>query len=153
MKKIWYTLLLCWVSAKCLLHKHTSRHLFHEDLDVPILRNGAQVLNNVPVLQVLVKGDLFMKGLRVSDPQREKDFFFLIYANLLSLLNMHILSKCIFHTKQKVNWLSKNESYKNYHTQPHTHLPAVSFRDLFDSDSDLVAEVSPSIHHSIGAAP
>lgn len=50
-----------------LLYKHTSRHLFHEDLDVSVLGNGAQILNNVPVLQVLVKGDFFMKGLGVPN--------------------------------------------------------------------------------------
>lgn len=55
-----------------LSHKHTSRHLFHEDLDVSVLRNGAQVLNNVPVLQVLVKGDLLMKGLGVPKSHTEK---------------------------------------------------------------------------------
>lgn len=63
---------MCSLLSLSLLYKHTSGHLFHEDLDVPILRNGAQVLNNVPVLQVLVKRDLFMKGLRVPDPQRER---------------------------------------------------------------------------------
>lgn len=52
--------------------KRTSRHLFHEDLDVSILRNGAQILNNVPVLQVLVEGNLFMKGLGVPNSHREK---------------------------------------------------------------------------------
>lgn len=55
------------------LFKHTSRHLFHEDLDVSVLRNRAQVLNNVPVLQVLVKGNLFMKRLRVPDSQMEME--------------------------------------------------------------------------------
>lgn len=55
-----------------LSHKHTSRHLFHEDLDVSVLRNGAQVLNNVPVLQVLVKGDLLMEGLGVPESHTEK---------------------------------------------------------------------------------
>lgn len=52
--------------------KHTSRHLLHEDLDVSILRNWAQILNNVPVLQVLVEGNLFMKGLGVPNSHREK---------------------------------------------------------------------------------
>lgn len=32
-------------------------------------------------------------------------------------------------------------------------LPAVFLWDLFDGNSDLVAEVSPSIHHSISAPP
>lgn len=44
---------------------HTSRHLLHEDLDESILADGAQVLNNVPVLQPLVQSDFLMKGLRV----------------------------------------------------------------------------------------
>lgn len=32
-------------------------------------------------------------------------------------------------------------------------LPAVSLGDLLDGDPDLVAEVSPCIHHSISASP
>lgn len=42
-----------------------------------------------------------------------------------------------------------NQSVLKMNQEPN--LPAVSFRDLFDGDSDLVAEVPPSIHHSISA--
>lgn len=55
-----------------LVRKRTSGHLLHEDLDVSVLRNGAQILNNVPVLQVLVEGDLLVEGLRVSDVHAER---------------------------------------------------------------------------------
>lgn len=44
----------------------TSRHLLHENLDESILTDGAQILDNVFVLQVLVEGDFLMEGLRVS---------------------------------------------------------------------------------------
>lgn len=52
--------------------KPTSRHLFHEDLDVSVLRNRAQVLNDVPVLQVLVEGDFLVERLRVPKPREEQ---------------------------------------------------------------------------------
>lgn len=55
-----------------LTHKRTSWHLLHEDLDVAILWNRAQILNNVPVLQVLVEGDFFMEGLRVPKFQEKQ---------------------------------------------------------------------------------
>lgn len=54
-----------------LSYQRTSRHLFHENLDVSILRHGAQILNDVPVLQVLVESNLFMEGLGVPG-QRER---------------------------------------------------------------------------------
>lgn len=50
----------------------TSWHLFHEDLDVSVLRNRAQILDNVPVLQVLVEGDFFVERLRVPKAQEEQ---------------------------------------------------------------------------------
>lgn len=43
----------------------TSGNLLHEDLDKTILADGAQVLHNVLVLQVFVKGNLLVEGLRV----------------------------------------------------------------------------------------
>lgn len=43
----------------------TSRHLLHEDLNEAVLADGSEVLNDVLVLQVLVKSDLFMERLRV----------------------------------------------------------------------------------------
>lgn len=43
----------------------TSGHLFHEDLDEPVLADGAQVLHNVLVLQVLVQSYLLVQGLGV----------------------------------------------------------------------------------------
>lgn len=82
-----------------LLYKHTSRHLFHEDLDVSILRNGAQILNNVPVLQVLVEGNLFMKRLRVPDSQRQKDVRFIpfIYPGKIALSHLICYSINLLH--------------------------------------------------------
>lgn len=43
----------------------TSRHLLHEDLDEAVLADGAQVLHDVLVLQVLVQSDLLVERLRV----------------------------------------------------------------------------------------
>lgn len=40
-----------------------------------------------------------------------------------------------------------------HHISTQPHLPAVSLRDLFDGNSDLVADISPGVHHSIGAPP
>lgn len=102
-------------------HERTSWHLFHEDLDVSILRNRAQILNNVPVLQVLVEGDFFMEGLRVPKNKRQTGLFTIPASSI----------------KRRVL----------------LDLPAVPLRDLLDGDPDLVAEVSPCIHHSISAPP
>lgn len=44
----------------------TSRHLLHEDLDEAVLADGAEVLNDVLVLEVFVQGDFFMQRLRIS---------------------------------------------------------------------------------------
>lgn len=44
----------------------TSRHLLHENLDEAVLADGAQVLDDVLVLEVLVQGDLLVERLRVS---------------------------------------------------------------------------------------
>lgn len=44
----------------------TSRHLLHENLDEAVLADGAQVLDDVLVLEVFVQSDLLVKGLRVS---------------------------------------------------------------------------------------
>lgn len=74
----WFVLLFLLVKCphqsfwgRCSLSdQHTSGHLFHENLDVSVLRHGAQILNDVPVLQVLVESNLFMKGLGVPG-QRE----------------------------------------------------------------------------------
>lgn len=54
------------------LTTHTPRHLLHEDFDVTVLRNGAQVLDDVPVLEVLVEGDLLVQRLRVPEKKKEK---------------------------------------------------------------------------------
>lgn len=43
----------------------TSRYLLHKDLDEAILTDGAQVLHNVLVFQMLVEGDLLVEGLGV----------------------------------------------------------------------------------------
>lgn len=43
----------------------TSRDLLHEDLDEAVLADGAQVLDDVLVLEVFVKSDLLMERLRV----------------------------------------------------------------------------------------
>lgn len=43
----------------------TSGHLLHEDLDEAVLADGAEVLDDVLVLQVLVKSDLLVQRLRV----------------------------------------------------------------------------------------
>jgi hypothetical protein len=40
--------------------------LLHEDFDEAVLTEGAQILDNVFVFQMLVQGDFFMQGLRVS---------------------------------------------------------------------------------------
>lgn len=48
----------------------TSRHLLHEDLDEAVLADGAEVLNDVLVLEVFVQSDLFMQGLRISATHR-----------------------------------------------------------------------------------
>lgn len=48
----------------------TSRHLLHEDLDEAVLADGAEVLDDVLVLQVLVEGDLLVEGLRVPESTR-----------------------------------------------------------------------------------
>lgn len=41
----------------------TSRHLLHEDLDEAVLADGAEVLNDVLVLEVFMQGDFFMQRL------------------------------------------------------------------------------------------
>jgi hypothetical protein len=43
----------------------TSRHLLHKYLNVAVLRNRAQVLDNIAVLEVLVQRYLLMQRLRV----------------------------------------------------------------------------------------
>lgn len=47
----------------CVSSLVTSRHLFHKDLDEAVLADGAEVLDDVFVLQVLVEGNLLMEGL------------------------------------------------------------------------------------------
>lgn len=44
----------------------TSGHLLHENLDEAVLADGAQVLDDVLVLEVFVQSDLLVKRLRVS---------------------------------------------------------------------------------------
>lgn len=44
----------------------TSRDLLHEDFNEAVLAEGAQILDNVFVLQMLVQGNFFMQGLGVS---------------------------------------------------------------------------------------
>ena len=50
----------------------TSRDLLHEDLDVAVLRDGAQVLDDVAVLQILVEGNLLVEGLGIPGGGRER---------------------------------------------------------------------------------
>ena len=49
------------------LGRLTPGHLLHEDLDEAILADGAQVLHDVLVLQVLVQGDLLVQRLGVPE--------------------------------------------------------------------------------------
>lgn len=100
--------------------------MLHEDFDVTVLRNGAQVLDDVPVLEVLVEGDLLVQRLRVPEKKKEKSS----RSEPLSTEADSILLSCF---------------------QSVSDPPAVSLGDFFDGDPDLVAEVSPSVHHAVGA--
>lgn len=77
----------------------TSRHLLHEDLDEAVLADGAEVLNDVLVLEVFVQGDFFMQRLRISaDTQtshQKHEYCTLIY----------IIYKCILIQKLMQNIL------------------------------------------------
>lgn len=54
--------------------------------------------------------------------------------------------------KQATSWfIHHSKTIKQ--TRVLVDLPAVSLGDLLDGDPDLVAEVSPCIHHSISAPP
>lgn len=45
---------------------NTSGYFFHEDLDEPVLTDGAQVLHNISVFESLVQGNLLVQWLGVS---------------------------------------------------------------------------------------
>lgn len=105
----------------------TSRHLLHEDLDEAVLADGAQVLNDVLVLQVFVQRDLLVKRLGVAvrkgahgeeDPLPSEGAAYRLRAPAGLLLS-----------------------------------PAVPFGDFFDGQADLGAEISPCVHDPEGAFP
>ena len=126
-------------------HSPTSRDLLHEDLDVSVLGDRAQVLDYVPVLQVLVKSDLLMKGLRVPGEQG---------GGLHT--HTHPYTHTVTHTHRHSHAFSRRRACYPPVARALACLcllPAVSLWYLLDGDADLVAEVSPSIHHSIGPPP
>lgn len=49
------------------------------------------------------------------------------------------------------NWFIHRSRFQKENKRVQFDLPAVSLGDLLDGDADLVAEVSPCVHHSIGA--